>query len=216
MILISLAVAGFAFALDRLNPPDANRVRKILGRARIVPIDKAGDGTAAVVRGTVALSEGAELTAPLTGRRCVCWLLVFDEVGAKDFVELGRSHNGVPFLLRSDVGTARVIPERAMLGVIPFREERQMPRALHFPSGMDHPDQFTDLALRTCTNRPNHFTTTLRATEYAVVTGGQATVGGLVAHEADPEGAPDVVGYRTNLPSRPVLSGSRRARLLIG
>jgi hypothetical protein len=188
MLLISLAVAGFAIMLDKLSPPDPDKVRRILANATPVPIDRAPDGAAAIVRGRVGIID-AELTAPLSGRACVCWLVVFDEVGAKDFVELGRAHDSVSFVLRSEAGTARVVPDDAMLGVTPIVYSQQMPAALHYPSGMGHADPVIALAQRACTKAPNHHTTMLRASEYAVVPGELATVRGWVAHEVDPDGA---------------------------
>jgi len=212
---LSIGIAGVAYMLDRMQAPDAVKVRKILARARIVPIDKTEDGAIAVVRGTVAPLDG-ELIAPISGRRCVCWLVVFDEVGSPDFVELGRSQEVVPFLVRSAEGTARVVPERAVLGPMPLIRSMPMPLALHSPPGLHHPDPVIELALRICTLRPNHLSTQLRATEYAIAIDAEVTVQGHVAHEADPDGAAGVVGYRNALPIRPVLSGSRRRGLLIG
>jgi hypothetical protein len=214
LLLISLAIAGGALALDKLSPPDPDKVRRILKRAKLVAIDQAPDGAATVVRGRAALLD-TELTAPLSGRACAYWLVVFHEVGT-EAIELGRASKGTPFLLRSEAGTARVIPEQARIGVTPTVFSQTMPMELHHRPGLDHPDPVIALALRTCQQRPNHHTTILRAQEYAVVLGEQVTVRGWVTHEADPEGAGDVTGYRAALPMRPVISGSRRARLLIG
>jgi hypothetical protein len=79
---------------------------------------------------------------------------------------------------------------------------------------MDTPDRILALALRVC-RRPNHATTTLRATEYAILPDQTITVGGNVARETDPDAAADVTGYRDALPTRPVFSGARRSPLLI-
>lgn len=218
MLFISLAIAGFAFALDVLSPPDEAKVRKLLQRARdrgeIVPIDQLADGTVAAIRARVA-TGGDELRAPLTGRPCVYWRIVIDEVGAKDFVELGRNEQGVPFLVRSDAGVMRVVPERARIAVVPHQVTTQMPAALHERSRNAHGDPLVDLARRTIRNWPNHYTTTLRVREYAITAGAVLTMSGFVTLEANPDGAAGVQGYRADLPMRPVMSGSRRARLLI-
>jgi hypothetical protein len=215
MLIISAAIAGFAIMLDKLSPPDAQRVRRILGQARISRIADVGDGSHAVIRGTVALCDGNVLVSPLTAQRCVAWLVVFDEVGAKDWVELGRAQDGVPFLLRSDAGTARVIPEPAMLATKASIYERPMPLRLYARHAIaEIPDRITELAQRVC-RAPNHTTTLLRATEYAVFVDATITVGGHVARETDPDAAADVTGYRNALPTRPVVSGARRAPLLI-
>jgi hypothetical protein len=219
MLIISAAIAGFALMLDRLSPPDAERVRRILAQARISRIADVRDDNHAVVRGTVAVCDGNVLVSPLTVQRCVAWLVVFDEVGAKDWVELGRAQDGVPFLLRSADGTARVIPEPAMLATKATLYERPMPPQLYARNAIvrgniEIPDRITELARRVC-RPPNHMTTTLRATEYAVFVDATITVGGHVARETDPDAAAEVTGYRNALPTRPVLSGARRAPLLI-
>ena len=68
MLFISLAIAGFAFALDVLQPPDEAKVRKLLARARVESIDKLADGKVAAINGRVAVGEDGEVRAPLSGR----------------------------------------------------------------------------------------------------------------------------------------------------
>ena len=52
--------------------------------------------------------------------------------------------------------------------------------------------------------------------EYAVLPGTTVTVVGWCTFEPDPDAVGDVTGYRKELPTRPVISGTRRQRLLIG
>jgi hypothetical protein len=52
--------------------------------------------------------------------------------------------------------------------------------------------------------------------EYAVLPGMTVTVVGWCTFEPDPDAVADVTGYRKELPTRPVVSGTRRQRLLIG
>jgi hypothetical protein len=52
--------------------------------------------------------------------------------------------------------------------------------------------------------------------EYALLPGATVTVVGVVTFEPDPDAVADVTGYRKELPTRPVVSGTRRQRLLIG
>ena len=52
--------------------------------------------------------------------------------------------------------------------------------------------------------------------EYAILVGSTVTIVGWCTHEPDPDAVADVTGYRKELPTRPVVSGTRRQRLLIG
>ena len=52
--------------------------------------------------------------------------------------------------------------------------------------------------------------------EYAVLPGTTVTIVGWCTFEPDPDAVADVTGYRKELPTRPVVSGTRRQRLLIG
>lgn len=208
MIALTAGVIGLAGRL-----PDARRVKRELARARVEPIDGLAEGKAAVVRGTVALVEpGTELVAPISRRRCVYSLVTFDELGiAGDFVELGRTEQGTSFLLFSEMGTARVVPDQPRIAI---------PGNVRLFSMRDLDDgSLRDPALllaRTVCRRPNYPTTSsLRVTEYALVPGTVVTVKGFCTREPDP--SPEhVTGYRQALPMRPVISGARHTRLVIG
>ena len=121
-----------------------------------------------------------------------------------DSIELGRIDEATPFLLRSDHGTARVTPDRpriAVHGQVVVRPAQQAHELTHLA-----PD------LRRC----NYSTSSVRMTEYTLEPDLFVTVSGWCTREPDPEAAPDVTGYREQLPTRPVISGTRTAKLLIG
>ena len=205
LIVVAAITAGVIGLVGKL--PDPRKVKRELARARIQPISSLGDGKLAAVRGTVAVVEPAALVeSPLTHRACVYWLVVFDEVGVGgDYHELGRTESKVPFLLRSDTGTARVAPDRPRVA-FPGKA---------FSRPITQPGPLGALA-RTVCKRHNYSTSWLRATEYVLEVGTFVTVSGWCTREPDPEASVAVTGYREQLPTRPVISGTRRAKLLIG
>jgi hypothetical protein len=69
---------------------------------------------------------------------------------------------------------------------------------------------------RVCKKANYPTSSVLRITEYAVLPGALVTVIGFCTFEPNPDAAHDVTGYRTALPTRAVISGSRRRPLLIG
>ncbi len=205
IVLVVAITAGIIGLVGRL--PDPRKVKRELARTNVVPIDSLAEGKPATVRGTVVpIDPDALLMSPLTGQRCVYWLVVFDEVGVGgDFAELGRVEEGAPFLLRSDAGTARVVPDRPRVA-IPSRA---------FSRPIMYAQELTQIA-RGKLKRPNYATSWLRATVYALEPGAFVTIRGWCTREPDPEASEQVSGYREQLPTRPVLSGSRRVRMLIG
>jgi hypothetical protein len=200
VLAVTTAVMGLAGAL-----PDRRRVKRVLGAARVQPIESLEDGGAAVVRGEVIAGDLVE--GPLSKRACCYWLLTFDEVGtAGDYRELGRVERGQPFVLRDATGEARVVAQNPRVAVPPFEIVRSfgsVPAAI-----AEH--------YRVC-KKPNYPATSfLRVTEYAVLPGALVTVVGFCTYEPNPDASQDVTGYRMALPTRPVISGSRRRPLLIG
>ena len=204
---ITAGVIGLAGRL-----PDPRKVKRELARARIQPIRTLADGAPAVVRGTVALVDDATfVVSPLGDRNCVYWLVVYDEVGiGGDYAELGRVEGTCSFLLRSDDGTARIAPDHPRIA-LPGRSFSQPISVL----AQTPYNAMTELARRVC-RKPNYPTSWLRVTEYTIEPGQFLTISGWCTREPDPEASVDVSGYREQLPTRPVISGSRRARLLIG
>ncbi|HEY5926624.1 MAG TPA: hypothetical protein VIV11_33285 [Kofleriaceae bacterium] len=206
-LIVVAAITGTVIGLvGRI--PDPRKVKRELASAKIQSIDSLVDGKPAAVRGTVTLLEPtAFVVSPWTQQRCVYWLLVFDEVGvAGDFHELGRIDGGVSFLLHSDHGAARVVPDRPRLA-LPSQA---------FLRPIMHAQDLLKLAAGSKLKRHNYDTSFLRVTLYTLASGAFVTVKGWCTREPNPEATDEVSGYREQLPTRPVISGTRRAKLLIG
>lgn len=201
VLAVTTAVIGLAGSL-----PDRRKVKRLLGTARIQPVNTLKDGATAAVRGIVIADDVVE--APVSRQPCAYWLVTFDEVGTGgDYRELGRADEGGTFLLRDDTGDARVAATNAHVAVAPTEITRSF---LAPPGGR------LALLYAKC-RRPNHPNLSmLRITEYAVLPGAKVTVLGVCTFETDPNAAKDVSGYRAELPTRPVVSGSRRRPLMIG
>lgn len=205
LVIVAAITAGVIGLVGHL--PDPRKVKRELARARIQAISSLGDGEPAAVRGTVTVTDPAAITtSALTSRECVYWLVVFDEVGVGgDYRELGRMDGGVPFLLSSDAGTARVVPDRPRVALPGHSVQR--------PIGDS--GALGQLASGVC-KRHNYASSWLRATEYVLEAGAFVTISGWCTREPDPDASMSVQGYREQLPTRPVISGTRRAKLLIG
>ena len=201
VLAVTTAVIGLAGSL-----PDRRRVKRLLGAARVQPINSLRDGKPAAIRGIVVADDVIE--APVSKQRCAYWLVTFDEVGTGgDYREIGRADEGSTFLVRDDTGQARVAATNAHVAVAPT----EMMRAFTDPPG----GRLATLYAK-C-RRPNYPSlSTLRITEYAVLPGAKVSVLGVCTFETNPDAAKDVTGYRAELPTRPVVSGSRRHPLLIG
>ena len=189
--------------------PDPRRVKRELARAHLDSIASLTDGRVVTVRGTVAASEPL-LIAPLTPRRCVYWAVVFDEVGAGgDYVEIGRAESASSFMLADASGSARVVVDRPRLAVLGTTFMREM-RVLD----PNFRDLVGNLARAVC-RRPNHASSLLRATEYVLEDGATITMRGWCTREPLPAATEGVSGYREELPTRAVISGSRRTPMMI-
>jgi hypothetical protein len=174
------------------------------------PRDALVDGRAGAVAGVV-VDGPPMIAAPLTGAPCVYWQLSFDEVGAHDWIERARVSARGEFMLDVEGGSVRVIAEAgAQLDVPVHRVERRPV----FDVRIDSTDLIQQQA-RAAGVRFAYPYSTLRVTERIVAPGMHVKVYGWCAREPDPGGVADVSGYREALPTRPVLSGTRRAPLLI-
>lgn len=204
-LFVVLAVTTAVIALAG-SLPDRRRVKRLLGAARVQPIDSLKDGAAAVIRGEVIAGDVIE--APLASEMCVYWLITFDEVGTGgDYRELGRAEQGRPFFVRDSSGIARVVATNAGVAVPPIEKVR---------SFYDSVEAQLEPLYAKC-RRPNYpGSSLLRITQYALVPGATVTVMGFCTFEPNPDAAADVSGYRAALPTRSVVSGSRRRPLLIG
>jgi hypothetical protein len=185
-------------------------VARRLRRSVPEPLAALADGRGATAGGTVRTIAAGRVVSPLGGVPCVFWMVRFDEVGAGDSHTLGRATGGCEFLVENATGTARIIPDHAKVDV-PGRAFSCSSRL--WVSG--RPDLVTSLAKQHCKppNRPSE--TVLRATEHVIEEGMSIVVNGNCTREPDPSAVDAVTGYREQLPSRPVLSGSRRWPLVI-
>lgn len=200
---VTATVVGLAGRL-----PEPRQVKRTIGMARIQPIESLADGKPAAIQGEVVPIEPAATTiGPVSGRRCVYWVVVFDEVGTGgDFRVLGRAVGGHPFTLRGETAAARIVADDPRIAVPPIEQMQ-----FGWLSG-----KLGELARQVCRPMNYPLTSYLRATEYAVLPGMTVRVLGWCTFEPDPDAVADVTGYRKELPTRPVVSGTRRQRLLIG
>jgi hypothetical protein len=202
------SVCGFALRRPTRRDLARLRVAKVTADPSAVP-----EGSEVVVRGAVSLVDpGADLSSPISRRQCIYWLVTFDELGiGNDFVELGRSEQGRPFLLRYEDRIARIVPEHirtAVPGSVTLYAMRDLDNSWYNDAGIR-------LARSVC-KRPNYpDSSSLRVTEYVVTPEMHVTVQGYCTHEPDPAGAEDVTGYRADVPMRPVISGTKRSPLLL-
>ena len=189
------------------RPRHGASVRADLAKLPPLPIAEVVDGTRTKITGTVVLDE--IVTAPLSGRACGYWMITIDEVGLNESVERGLLDGGVPFLLDTSAGRARVLPDGARV---------DLPRSsTEFPPGSLLPPReraiWSRLAPRF--NYPN--ASQIRFTERVLPAGLHIHVAGLSQREPD-RSAIDVdnASYRGDLPTIAVFSGSRRHPLWIG
>lgn len=190
------------------RPTHGKEVLRELGHVRTTRISEVADGARRMISGTAELA-GPPAIAGLTGRPCCGWVVTIDEVGMGDSVQRGVVVQGVPFIVRDASGHARVLPDRARIGVpghIVLRHPRHAllddERALYTQLGvlLNYPD-----------------TSKLRFTERVILPGAPVRVYGYCQREPDRAAMDaDVSGYRGDVPTRPVLSSTRRAPLLIG
>lgn len=219
LIAVVALIVGGTLAFTR---NEVKQVARKLAQIRRTAIAALPDEKFAAARGAVTQVEDELLVAPLSGRRCVFWFVLFEEVGA-DAEELGRAQQGQPFLLVADKHAVRVVPSHALRPAITVKQSTSKISAQHFyleaRMGRDWTDpvmaRLGQLALAVCRS-PNHAGTLLRVSEYVVAPGDTITVVGWVTREPDPTAAEDVTGYRSAPPTRPVLSGTKRKKLMIG
>ena len=179
-----------------------------LSRAPRTPIADIPDGAARKIGGRIEL-EDAPIRSPLTGTECSVWAITIEEVGMGESVLRGAKCQGVAFRVRDASGVARVIPDGARLGTA-GKSFHYLPGALLI--GYER-ELFSELKIKL--NYPTG--SNLRFTERVIAPTAEVAVYGYCQREPD-RGAvdADVSGYRGDVPTRPVLSSTRRAPLLIG
>lgn len=200
---IVVLVTGLAFGTGLMVKPPR---RLALASGAIADLV---DGEIGTVEGEV-VATGPMLRSPITDTPCVYWQLTFDEVGACDWVQRARLQHHGEFVV--DVGgvRVRVLAHGARIDVPAHHIERR--------AGYGGAVTSSDLVMaqaRAARVELAYASSLLRATEWIVAPGMRVMVQGGCTLEPDPDAVATVQGYREAMPTRPVLSGTRHAPLLI-
>jgi hypothetical protein len=197
-----LALGGTGMCIDGARLRDRRRAQAGVRREWTTRVCELRGSGEAKLEGTV-VTDGAELRAPFSGRRCVAYeLTLFDFEGVRP-VLLARVAVAHSFLLRDETGSAHVVPDPALVGIEPdkrwrFEADRvdgRIRRLLEEHAG--------DLCWH---ERP------IIVCEGVIAVGGHVAAFGHVATEPSDESAE--APYRS-LGMRPLLTGSMAAPLLL-
>src|SRR2546423_4647432 len=121
-----LALGGTGMCIDGGRLRDRRRAQAGVRREWTTRVSELRSSGEAKLEGTV-VTDGAELRAPFSGRRCVAYeLTLFDFEGVRP-VLLARIAVARSFLLRDDTGIAHVVPEPALVGIEPDKRWRFEP-----------------------------------------------------------------------------------------
>jgi hypothetical protein len=206
-----LALGGTGMCIDGARLRDRRRAQAGVRREWTTRVCELRGSGEAKLEGTV-VTDGAELRAPFSGRRCVAYeLTLFDFEGVRP-VLLARIAVARSFLLRDDTGIAHVVPDPALVGIEPdkrwrYEAERIPPRvrALLDEHALD--TRWHHHAIVVC--------------EGVIEVGGPVAVFGHVGREPFAAAEPTADGgtradnpYR-EMGTRPLLTGSMAAPLLL-
>jgi hypothetical protein len=211
--LIIVSAIGLLVATMRL--PDERRIKRKLATARL-HVGPLPDGATVTIGGKVEPIATYELVdAPITHKRCVFWQVTVEEVGTgDDSVEIGRASGGCSFMLTGTHGSARVVPDGA-LAALPKSRVVLYPTWEMFQRNPR--DNILAFGQSICRKDPNHpLHTRVRVTEYSLYEGAEIRVMGWCTQEPVADATEAAAEYRGAAPTRAVISGSRRTRLLIG
>jgi len=126
VIAAVLAIGGTGMCTDGARLRDRRTAQNGVRREWTTRVSELRPGGAAKLEGT-AVTDGGELRAPFSGRRCVAYeLTLFDFEGVRP-VLLARIAVAHPFLLRDETGVAHVVPEPALVGIEPYKRWRYEP-----------------------------------------------------------------------------------------
>jgi hypothetical protein len=201
-------------------PTHGEYVERRLKRARPRPIAEVADGGMICIAGRVEAVEPL-LVAPLTGRPCVFWAILVNEISQFfQTWELGHRDQGTSFLVVDPTRRARVIPDGARVA-LPFDSRLRVPDAVTTGPGRwgaatppvmsgNERAVFDSMKIR---NRPLA-TSTVRFIEYVIEPHSTIIVLGRSESEADDKASD--LGYRDSPPRRPLMASARRTPLLIG
>ena len=175
---------------------------------RVSDLGERGEGKLAKLEGTV-VTDGVNLRAPFSGRRCVAYeLTLFDFEGVRP-VLLARIAVARSFLLRDDTGIAHVVPEPALVGIEPdkrwrYEADRVPPRLRALLDEHAVGDRWHRHPIVVC--------------EGVIEIGGPVAVFGRVGREpyaaAATDGAAEVTPYR-EMGTRALVTGSMASPLLL-
>ena len=116
LLLLALGVFGVAAiggAMAGLFDKH-ERIRRLLRRARTIPIRDVRDGQVAKVVGRVR-PPGEPLIAPLTGRKCVYWEIEVTEWEGTRARQITRTHDQRDFVIEDGTGRALVATRRSAI-----------------------------------------------------------------------------------------------------
>lgn len=208
-VLLVLAVIGVIAVVSYLNS-DKYKVRKALETTPRTAIRELREGATAKVLGKVVPLGAELLTAPLSGRACVCWeVIVEEQTGGKNKYWRERIHElrQRDFLLDDGTGVAHVIARD--MKIVATSDSKQSSGFLRDAS----PALEAFLAAHDMSSQGLLFNKTLRYREGVFEPGEQVAVLGAVTLEDDPSRGPDGSGYR-DVPKRPCLSAPAGGELL--
>jgi hypothetical protein len=175
----------------RNRPPrraEAERVQHRHYHMRSWPIGELPDNEIGRMVGNVRVLERS-LTAPLTGRACVYYLIIVEEEdGRRGWRESFTEHNGVAFAIEDLSGRAIIEPANASVA-LPFDHQEEI-RA---------PDRATPEQVALLARRPYSISDRfgrLRVWEAVIAIDDRVTVVGAGTREPD-QASPEETGYRS-------------------
>lgn len=202
----------FEWLQELLSPAlHGNRVRERIAGQTITSIAEVKDGARACIQGYV--EAVGDLRTPMTNQPCAGWFISIEETGIADKRFAGALACHGEMLVRDDTGKAVVVFEGARFAWPTSSSD-------DWPSGMVTYASWTPTerdAFERSKARLNYPTTSgVRFHEHAIFAGAHIYVYGHAQREPDRARVDaDVAGYRGEVPTRPVFSGTRRVPLMI-
>jgi hypothetical protein len=201
LLLLALGVFGVAAiggAMAGLFDKN-ERIRRLMRRARTIPIRDVRDGQVAKVVGRVR-PPGDPLIAPLTGRPCIYWEIEVTEWEGTHARQITRTHDQRDFLIDDGSGRALIQLRRAAIAA---RVDARWARH-------DDADERTRGALRALgiaaadgVGKPRQLT----YWEAVIEPGEEIAASGRCEWQADPDPDPFAGSYR-DMPRRLVVSAA--------
>lgn len=204
--LVGLAIIGSIAGLAHYFSDEA-KLKRTLRAARPWPIAELPEDTIGRVIGRAARLDQL-LTAPISGRPCLFYVVEVVEKQGKSTSVIIREETGVPFTLRDDSGHAIVDPTGAKIALTTDVVTRS--------GTLDDATQLEEafLARHGRTSRRWVFNRGLTYREAIVEDGERVAILGAGVREPDPDAGPGA-GYRGGPPTRLRLTSSRRFPLLL-